>query len=297
MDWDKLKTFYYIAQSGSITKATRLLNKSQGAVSRRLITLEDSLGIKLFKRVAGGVVLTRKGEILFKTVDEIMRKMRTTENILKGDSEEPAGSLKITGAGTWMSILLLDNLKEFSDLYPNIFLDITRTEITPNFGYNTTDVSILPFIPNQNNLVQKYLMTFNMGLYASPEYIEKYGEPKSVEDLNHHRLLNYGDYDNTFDNLSWHLSIGCPAGEVRVPFMRIKSGIGLRHAAKKGIGIASLSIENPALKKSNLIRILQNIQGPSIEVFLAYPKEIKDFKTIKALEDFLLEIVQRNNWL
>jgi len=296
MDWEKLKTFYHVAHLGSFTKAAEHLNISQSALSRQVLILEKRLGIDLLERLPRGVILTRKGEILFKTVEDIVRKIRTTENLLKDAFQEPSGSLRITGAGTWMTIIFLDYLREFCDLYPQIYLDITTTETRPNFHYNTTDVAILPFIPHTSRLIQKYLMTFHMGLYASPDYLQRYGEPHTVEDLDHHRLLNYGDEENTFNNLSWHLSIGCPPGHVRKPFMRIKSGTRLRQAAEQGIGIASLSQENYKINQSNLVRVLPHLESPPIKVFLIYPQEIKNFKSINALENFIFKVIERNNW-
>lgn len=64
MNWNKLKTFYYIAIAGNLTKAASTLNISQSALSRQILDLEDQLNISLFRRYHGGLILTEKGIFL-----------------------------------------------------------------------------------------------------------------------------------------------------------------------------------------------------------------------------------------
>ena len=50
MDWDKLKIFHAVAEAGSFTSATVILNLSQSAISRQIQSLEEDLKVKLFER-------------------------------------------------------------------------------------------------------------------------------------------------------------------------------------------------------------------------------------------------------
>ena len=67
MDWDKLKIFHAVAEAGSFTSATVILNLSQSAISRQIQSLEEDLKVKLFERHARGLTLTENGEYVFKT--------------------------------------------------------------------------------------------------------------------------------------------------------------------------------------------------------------------------------------
>ena len=67
MNWDKLKIFHAVAEAGSFTSATAVLNISQSAISRQIQSLEEDVNIKLFERHARGLVLTENGEYLYKT--------------------------------------------------------------------------------------------------------------------------------------------------------------------------------------------------------------------------------------
>ena len=75
MDWDKLKIFHAVAEAGSFTSATVILNLSQSAISRQIQSLEEDLKVKLFERHARGLTLTENGEYVFKTAHEVISKL------------------------------------------------------------------------------------------------------------------------------------------------------------------------------------------------------------------------------
>ena len=82
MDWDKLKIFHAVAEAGSFTSATVILNISQSAISRQIQSLEQELKTKLFERHARGLSLTENGEYLFKTVHEVISKLKDVESTI-----------------------------------------------------------------------------------------------------------------------------------------------------------------------------------------------------------------------
>src|SRR4051812_36482420 len=96
MEWDKLRVFHTVALAQSFTKAGELLNLSQSAISRQIGALEEHLQVSLFHRHARGLLPTEQGEILFKTVSDILTKLSTAENALLETRERPRGPLKIT---------------------------------------------------------------------------------------------------------------------------------------------------------------------------------------------------------
>ena len=104
MDWDKLKIFYAVAESGNFTKATYALNLSQSAISRQIQSLEQELKTQLFERHARGLSLTENGEYLFKTAREVISKLKDVESTLM-DRKEFEGEPKILGKGLWDGVV------------------------------------------------------------------------------------------------------------------------------------------------------------------------------------------------
>src|SRR5215204_762468 len=120
MDWDKLRIFHSVALSKSLTRAGETLNLSQSAVSRQISALEEKMGIPLFHRHARGLMLTEQGEILFRTVSEMVTKLQATEISLAESSARPKGPFKITVPSTFGAMWLAAQMKEYTDLYPEI---------------------------------------------------------------------------------------------------------------------------------------------------------------------------------
>src|ERR1700744_4006469 len=95
MDWDKLRVFHTVATAQSFTRAGEILNLSQSAISRQISALEEGLQVALFHRHARGLLLTEQGEILFRTVSDMVMKLQATENALAEASAKPKGPFKI----------------------------------------------------------------------------------------------------------------------------------------------------------------------------------------------------------
>src|SRR5688572_21670004 len=120
MDWDKLRVFHTVAQHKSLTRAGEALSLSQSAVSRQISALEEKLGIALFHRHARGLMLSEQGEILFRTVSEMVSKLQATESTLAESSTRPKGPFKVAVPSTFGAVWLAALMKEYTDLYPDI---------------------------------------------------------------------------------------------------------------------------------------------------------------------------------
>ena len=124
MDWDKLRIFHAAADAGSFTHAGEVLGLSQSAVSRQVSALEADLDVPLFHRHARGLILTEQGEMLMRTVKDVVQKLESAKSRLTDSRKKPNGELKITttlGIGTnWLA----PRLGEFLELYPDIRLKV-----------------------------------------------------------------------------------------------------------------------------------------------------------------------------
>ena len=129
------------------------------------------------------------------------------------------------------------------------------------------------------------------------EYIEKNGAPKSLEDLDNHRILTFGDFvTHPYSNVNWVLRAGCAAGVIREPYMQINSFAGLKSMAEAGFGVVTLLAQNPMLLKSNLVPILPEEEGPVIDCYFIYPMQLKNSKRVIVFREYLqhlLEILEK----
>lgn len=294
IDWDKLKIFYQVAKYGSFTKASAGLNISQPSLSRQIMILEERMHVKLFYRESRGISLTEEGKEWFDTLENVYKSIENTEFNIAERSKEPKGHIKIASTSGFVSLYLSPVLKNFLDDYPNINLSIVGgnyTADTTDLKTRQADVLIHPYINNDDNLIQRYLMTFHENLYASTEYLEKFGTPKIPQDLDNHRLMISDISNTTFKNSSyWHLEIGRKKNYPREPYLTINTSTGLFNAAQSGLGIISLPDEYPDLNKSNLIRVLPCLDGPTLDAYFIYLKHMKGLRKIDLLVAYLEQI-------
>ena len=117
MDWDKLKSFYEIAISRSISKASAKLNISQSALSRQIQDLELDLKTPLFIRHQKGVRLTEQGENLLNTVNQINFSISNFEKKLLDKKIKPAGKLTVSTTVGFGSTWLTPRIYKFVDQY------------------------------------------------------------------------------------------------------------------------------------------------------------------------------------
>jgi len=294
--WDQLKTFYYVAKFESLTKTGQHLNISQSAISRQIIDLEYQIGHKLFKRLSRGLALTRHGQLLFQNAEKMFVLSELAITQIECEHEEPEGDL-IVGANvglvdTWLYKIIPDFLK----LYPKINLSIFSKDGHLDVETLEVHVALQPYIQDQPELVQNPLTSWNRRLYASKEYLEKQGVPKSIEDLKNHRLIGFGpEKIHLFDNIDWHLKLNQKANKVQKPYISVNSIRALFHFGNCGFGIISFSQESPLLEGSNLVQILPEVTGPNFDICFTYPVQLKGIKKIDVLENYLKEYVKSHH--
>ena len=289
MDWDKLRIFHAVAHAGSFTRAGEALNLSQSAVSRQISTLEESLQVKLFHRHARGLKLTEQGDRLFRTAHEVYGKLAMAEARIGESRERPQGPLKITTTVAFGSIWLTSRIKDFVGLYPDIEVSLVLADSELDLSMREADAAIRMTPPRQPDLIQRHLMTMYYHVYAAPGYLKEKGMPKTAEDLDNHQLVVYGvDAKPPIDNLNWLLEIGVKDGGRRKPILRVNSIYGIFRAVQSGLGIAALP-DYMSREAGNLVEVLPEIEGPSIDVYFVYPEELRKNKRIGVLRDFLVD--------
>ncbi len=289
MDWDKLRVFHAVAEAGSFTHAGETLNLSQSAVSRQISALEESLDVPLFHRHARGLILTEQGEVLFRTARDVFAKLAMTEAQISESRERPQGPLKVTTTVAFGTLWLTPYLREFIELYPDIQVSIILDDGELDLAMRQADVAIRMSPPRQPDLVQRHLMNLQFNIYAAPDYLSRFGEPKTVEDLDDHRLIVYGeDAKPPAGNVNWLLNAGSRTDVSRRPVLKINNIYGIFLAVQSGLGIAALPNYFSRQVKT-LVEILPELHGPAIEAFFVYPEELRHSKRIAVFRDFLLK--------
>jgi DNA-binding transcriptional LysR family regulator len=293
VDWDKLRIFHAAAEAGSFTHAGDALKLSQSAVSRQVSALEKDLQTPLFHRHARGLMLTEQGELLFRTVQEVIGKLDATRSRLTDSRERPHGDLRITTNLGFGQGWLVPRLKEFLDLYPDVRVRMLLTDDDLDLGMREADVALRLREPEQPDLIRRRLFTIYYHLYASPAYVKEHGQPQTLEDLSKHRLLSLGVIGAYFlDHLNAHLYLGRGVKNARVPSFSVNNIPALHSAVSAGLGIATLPdyLVGP---DSNLVQLMAQTVTPELEVFFVYAEEMKNVARVQVFRDFLVDAARK----
>ncbi|SDR34687.1 LysR family transcriptional regulator [Pseudovibrio sp. Tun.PSC04-5.I4] len=295
LDWDKLRIFHAAAQAGSFTHAGEALNMSQSAVSRQVSALEAELGVPLFHRHARGLIPTEQGELLYRTAREVLLKLETVQSRLTDSKEKPSGTLRVTTTVGLGSTWLTQRVNEFVDLYPEMQLEIICKDDELDLGMREADVAIRLRQPTQPDLIQRKLFTVHFHVYASPKYIERFGSPSTIEDLDHHRLITIGEnMANYLRAMNWLATAGLPNGERRDVSLRVNNLSGIKKAVQTGVGIAILPdyMVEPSAGIKQVMSVTQE-ELPSFDTYFVYPSELKNTARVTAFRDFLVSYAER----
>lgn len=293
MDWDKLRIFQAAADAGSFTHAGEALGLSQSAVSRQVSALEHDLEAPLFHRHARGLILTEQGEMLLRTVRDVMLKLSAVRTRLTDSREKPQGELRVTttlGIGTnWLS----PKLGEFLELYPEMKLNVILTDEELDLGMREADVAIRMREPVQPDLIRRRLFTMHFHAYASTEYLKRHGQPRTLEDLDRHRILGYsGDGSSFLNNINSLPTAGRDPKKPREAALTVNNMTALLRAMENGVGIAVLP-DYLVSQDSGVVRLLPQADMPELDCYLVYPEEMKSVARVQVFRDFLVSKAQR----
>jgi DNA-binding transcriptional LysR family regulator len=291
MDWDKLKIFHTVAEASSFTKASTILNLSQSAISRQIQSLENELKIKLFERHARGLVLTDSGEYLYKSAHEVISKLKDVEATLSSEKDKLSGKITVTTVVSFGTTWLTPRIQEFMTLNPNIEVELIFDDKELDLSTRQADIGIWMRRPKQLNYIQKKFVNFNYHMYGSNSYLEKYGYPKSVKDLNKHNFITYGrGAPSPVFNPDWALKLGVQDGKKRKPIMKVNSVYGLLLAVQSGVGLAALP-DYITYNVPNITKVLPNESGNPTETHFVYPDSLKNVARITAFRNFIFSKV------
>jgi DNA-binding transcriptional LysR family regulator len=294
LDWDKLRVFHAAAEAGSFTHAAEVLRLSQSAISRQVSALEHDVGVPLFSRHARGLVLTEQGELLYRTAHDVLMQLENVKNQLAETTDTPSGTLRVTttvGLGTgWLT----ERSKEFLDLYPEINLQLVLANEELDLTMRQADCAVRLRQPQQPDLIQRRLFTVHLHVFAAQSYLDRHGVPKSIADLDKHRIVTFGEpVPHYLAGLNVLETIGRSAGFKRESALQINDLMSIRRAVKRGVGIAMLP-DYMAGEGTGMVPVLPELEGPSFDTFFVYPDAMKNQAKLKAFRDFMFALAR--NW-
>lgn len=288
-NWDDFRIFLGVARAESALEAAQSLGLDQSTISRRLYRLEKEMGAKLFDRSPQGHKLTTAGHRLLDHVEKLESTFTDVEADVSGDSVELTGEIRLGATEAFGSYFLAPHLAHFCTLHPAITVDLLPMPRNFNLSKREADASVTIERPTAASFVTSRLTDYRLLPYATLDYLRSHPSIRKVDDLIHHRWIDYVD-DLIFTDQQLSLQKWLPSAK---PFLRSTSVIAQFQAVLSGLGIAVLPCflgnVNP-----NLMPVLPTKIDITRTFWMVTPRERRELARVRALWDYLRKVASIN---
>jgi DNA-binding transcriptional LysR family regulator len=288
-DWSDLVFFLELARQGRLVPAAKRLRADHTTVSRRVAELERGLNCKLFDRGANGFVLTDVGQKLFKYAEAIESNALAIEENIAGIAGEPTGDVRVASMEGIGSFYLAPRMPILRQLFPEIRVELVTERHLISLTKREADISV-SFAPMTGpRLISEAVGTFQLRLYASPRYLDRMGEPRSIEDLDRYEFVDYIDDFVSISQVRWLHDVLVPS---RVVF-RSSSMVAQHNAAAAGLGMVLLPSFSAA-EDARLRPVLIDQISVMRSIWLTLHEDHQYLSRIKAVKSFLKKIISED---
>ena len=285
MNWDDVRIFLAVARAGQILGAARRLELNHATVSRRIAALEEALRTKLFRRLTTGSELTPAGERFLDIAERMEGDMIAARSTISGEGDDVSGTVRIGAPDGFGVSFLAPRLGRLTARYPELKLQLVPVPRSFSLSQREADIAITIERPEQGRLVSSKLTDYTLGLYASAEYLGRYGTPGTVDDLKNHRRIGY------VEDLIFTPSLNFSSEVMRSwnASFEISSATGQTEAARSSAGIGILH-NYIARQYPELVRLL-----PQTTIrrayWTTYHESARDLVRVRTVAAFLQELV------
>lgn len=283
---DELRLFIAVYESGSLRGASDRLRLTPAGASKRLLTLENRLGRRLFNRTTRKLSPTTDGEILYRYAQKILISVNDAEKLFLNRTELE-GHLRITASATFVQSYLSPVVSEFLRAYPKVAMDIIPTDQVVDLAKSGIDLAIRHGFLADSTLIARKIASSRRVICASPEYLVKHGLPQKPNDLLALDGVIVGKDSN------WTISKEGINHSLKIN-NRFSSSLGevVRQMALAGHGIALLMDWHVRddLEKGTLVETLSDwIVEPPVGVYAVYSSRENVSPAVEVFIDHLQE--------
>lgn len=281
---DAMRTFVAVVAEGSFTKAADKLSMSPQLVSKYVSQLEEHLGLRLLNRTTRRVHPTEAGSRYQLRAQQLLEELDDMENQLGDYHSSAQGVLRISAPVSFGTSHLPQLLIAFQSKYPAVELDLRLDDRKVDIVEEGFDIALRIGKLKSSSLIAKPIVPIKIVTCAAPEYLKRYGTPKSLNDLNGHRYLRY-NYMDTSDN-AVHLALSSTA--TTHPRFCCNNGDVLLQAATAGAGIIiqPTFIVGPAIADKKLTILLPRHEPEPLWLYAVYAHRKFLASKVRAFIDF-----------
>jgi DNA-binding transcriptional LysR family regulator len=288
LDWNLIKSFVTVAESGSLSAAARRLASSQPTLGRHIAELEQALGVTLFRRGRRGYALTEAGSTLYERGKMVSEQASAFSLLALGSTEAIEGTVRIAAREVVAAYVLPELPARLGMEEPGIEVEVVASNQVENLMRRDADIAIRMIRPVQNELVARKVADVPLRACAAKSYLNRRGRPLEPSDLVDHALIGF---DRSDEIIRGFAEFGVPLNRSSFRF-RSDNQIVLWEALRTGNGIGFG--QEPLIGRDPLMEmLLPGLPLPSLPVWLAMHRDVRSSVRIRRVADFLHEELKR----
>ena len=291
----ELAFFTLLIREGSLAAAARELNLTPPAVSKRLVQLEQRLGVRLLNRTTRSISLTGEGEVYLLNAQRILGEIEEMERQVSSSRAAPKGLLRVNAPLGFGRTHVGPAISAFVRRYPDVEVQLQLTDRPINLPDDAIDVAIRFGELPDSRLIARKIASNRRRLCASPGYLEAFGRPETPRDLMRHNCIVLRQNDAAFG--IWRLTRGKQTESVKVRgSLSTNDGEVALNWALDGHGILMRAEWNLAghLRSGRLEEVLEDYETPPADIYAVYLERLNLSAKVAYFIEHLRDFFARN---
>jgi len=288
---DDMRILVEVAQRGSFSAASARLGLTKQLVSRRVMALEDRLGVQLLVRTTRRLALTELGQDYVERARRIIADVDEADRAMASHVAAPRGTLRVSAPLSFGRSHLSSPFAGFLALHPGVRVELDMTDRPVDLLAEGYDLAIRIGNLVDSTLVARRIATIELVSCASPAYLARAGTPATIADLQSHECLEYRHSRGS----AWMLAVEGKTEMVPVRGRYLaNNGDVLRDAALTGLGLVQLPtfIIADDLASGRLVPIMPAYAPPPTAAYVVHPAHRQRSSLVRAFSDFLHAVLQ-----
>jgi DNA-binding transcriptional LysR family regulator len=279
--WDDLQVFSAVCDAGSISGAAQRLFVNHSTVLRRVASLEDALGVRLFDRLPTGYALTSSGNELAEKLAGVAEQVESAQRALMGLDEEIKGVIRLTSTDTLLHGTLMPLLAGFRSRHPGVQIQVVVNNSFLSLTKREADVAVRGSNKPPQNLVGRRVGDIQTALYGSRGYLKSLGRNAGFDD---YRFVAPDESLSHLEQSKW-LQKNVPPSHIA---LRVDSLVGMVDAVRHGAGVGMLLCPL-ADAVGDLVQLAPPDPQLDTQVWILTHPDLKQVARVRAFTQFLFE--------
>ena len=269
--YDAMRLFVRAAEMANFTQAADSLGVPKASVSNAVKQMEVQLGARLFTRTTRRVTLTQEGRMCLDRCKDILADMDELDALFAA-GKTASGRLRVDMPHSLACSLIIPNLPGFLEQHPGLELDLSTTDRHVDLLREGFDCVMRVGTMRESSLIARPLGELPQINCASPAYLEKFGEPRTLDDLRRHRLVMYASAPGARDP-GWQYHDGERYAYVPMGGVLTVNGVDAYEAAcLAGLGLVQVPVNGvrERLAEGSLREVMPAYRAAPLPVTLLY---------------------------